>query len=436
MEKRTIGGFIATLRKANGMTQKQLAEKLCVSDKTVSRWERDECAPDLSLIPVIAEIFSITTDELLRGQRNNPDTAVPANAEAKSDLQRRRMLKDAKTKYRIRSLISVCVAVVGFIAALICNFGFLRAYIAFGIGAVFCVIAAIAQAVFTVSACAAVDSEDVEESLLTDYRMFLFSVCRNISIVILVLLAILLPMTMAGDAYWGIEFGSWLGYGLVFGALALILSLVCACLILLYLVRSGVLSLGQQAVTKTHLKLRCIAIFITVSLVLLLVQSILNAHSSSLFVSGTTFDSWEEFKTYMETPDNGYSYVEDGVYIGADALIPTEPVPEESIPAGEDNAVMEDEGSIIYYEPYQTEQVAAEDGTVLCEFTWKNQNVSTINYNFEHSEDGLPVTVYTYDDFRQVNVVLDDLVNPLFMVLYAANALLCTLFYIRKAKEV
>lgn len=51
MEKKTIGRFISTLRKANGMTQKELGEKLFVSDKTVSRWECDECAPDLSLIP-------------------------------------------------------------------------------------------------------------------------------------------------------------------------------------------------------------------------------------------------------------------------------------------------------------------------------------------------------------------------------------------------
>ena len=65
MEKKTIGQFIAILRKANGMTQKDLAEKLNVSDKAVSRWERDECAPDLSLIPVIAEIFQVTADELL-----------------------------------------------------------------------------------------------------------------------------------------------------------------------------------------------------------------------------------------------------------------------------------------------------------------------------------------------------------------------------------
>ena len=69
MEKKTIGKFISALRKANGMTQKELGEKLFVSDKTVSRWECDECTPELSLIPSIAEIFGITTDELLRGER-------------------------------------------------------------------------------------------------------------------------------------------------------------------------------------------------------------------------------------------------------------------------------------------------------------------------------------------------------------------------------
>ena len=73
MDKKTIGKFISALRRANGMTQKELGEKLYVSDKAISRWERDECLPELSLIPTIAEIFGITTDELLRGERKNPE---------------------------------------------------------------------------------------------------------------------------------------------------------------------------------------------------------------------------------------------------------------------------------------------------------------------------------------------------------------------------
>ncbi len=57
MEAKTMGSFLAALRKAAGMTQRELAERLHVSDKAVSRWERDECAPDLALLPVLAEIF-------------------------------------------------------------------------------------------------------------------------------------------------------------------------------------------------------------------------------------------------------------------------------------------------------------------------------------------------------------------------------------------
>ena len=80
MEKKTMGGFIAALRRAGGMTQRDLADRLNVSDKTVSRWERDDGAPDLSLIPVIAEIFGVTCDELLRGQRRSQDEAPPEDA--------------------------------------------------------------------------------------------------------------------------------------------------------------------------------------------------------------------------------------------------------------------------------------------------------------------------------------------------------------------
>ena len=71
MENKSIGKFIAILRKEKGMTQKELGNKLFVSDKTISRWEHDECTPELSLILKIAEIFEITADELLRGEKDN-----------------------------------------------------------------------------------------------------------------------------------------------------------------------------------------------------------------------------------------------------------------------------------------------------------------------------------------------------------------------------
>ena len=68
MEKQTFGSMIATLRKKHGMTQLELAERIGVTDKAVSKWERDLCFPDISSIPKLAEIFNITVDELMQGK--------------------------------------------------------------------------------------------------------------------------------------------------------------------------------------------------------------------------------------------------------------------------------------------------------------------------------------------------------------------------------
>lgn len=90
-----MGSFIATLRKANGMTQKDLAGKLNVSYKAVSRWERSENAPDLSLIPVITELFDVTADELLREEKRNNDKVIGAESdgEQKSSPKAHKQLK-------------------------------------------------------------------------------------------------------------------------------------------------------------------------------------------------------------------------------------------------------------------------------------------------------------------------------------------------------
>ena len=63
--EQTIGKRIMTLRKSRGMTQDQLAEKVGVSAQAVSKWENDISCPDISLLPKLAEIFSVTTDSLL-----------------------------------------------------------------------------------------------------------------------------------------------------------------------------------------------------------------------------------------------------------------------------------------------------------------------------------------------------------------------------------
>lgn len=66
MKKQTLGMMISSLRKEKGMTQLQLAEIMGVTDKAVSKWERDLSAPDVNSIPKLAETFGITVDELMQ----------------------------------------------------------------------------------------------------------------------------------------------------------------------------------------------------------------------------------------------------------------------------------------------------------------------------------------------------------------------------------
>ena len=73
MKKQTMGEMISTLSKENNMTQLQLAEKMGVTDKAVSKWERDLSCPDIDSIPRLAEIFGISTDELMQVKQRSKD---------------------------------------------------------------------------------------------------------------------------------------------------------------------------------------------------------------------------------------------------------------------------------------------------------------------------------------------------------------------------
>ena len=110
MEKNTIGSFLTALRKANGMTQKDLAERLNVSDKAVSRWERDESYPDITQIPIIADIFGITSDELLRGERGNTENAKSTKERTEKEIAH--FTRSVWFDFLIRTASALAVAIV------------------------------------------------------------------------------------------------------------------------------------------------------------------------------------------------------------------------------------------------------------------------------------------------------------------------------------
>ena len=74
--KQSIGEFLATLRRANGYTQQEVADKLGISNRTLSAWERGTALPDILLLPALAELYGVTTDEILRGERTESQKPV------------------------------------------------------------------------------------------------------------------------------------------------------------------------------------------------------------------------------------------------------------------------------------------------------------------------------------------------------------------------
>lgn len=68
MDQITIGRFIAKKRKEQSLTQEQLAERLGVSNKTVSKWETGKCMPDYSMINMLCEELKISVSELMDGE--------------------------------------------------------------------------------------------------------------------------------------------------------------------------------------------------------------------------------------------------------------------------------------------------------------------------------------------------------------------------------
>lgn len=70
MKNQTFGMMVASLRKEKEMTQSELAEKMGITDKAVSKWERDLSYPDVSSLPLLAKILDVSVDELMQGKQH------------------------------------------------------------------------------------------------------------------------------------------------------------------------------------------------------------------------------------------------------------------------------------------------------------------------------------------------------------------------------
>lgn len=118
MDAQTTGKFIGLLRKEKGMTQAALADKLNISNRTVSKWENGDGFPDITILPELAEILGVSVDELLKGKKGD-------NAVVFTEIKNRDNLDNFyQITYVISLFVAVFSALLGGITEIYCIWAF------------------------------------------------------------------------------------------------------------------------------------------------------------------------------------------------------------------------------------------------------------------------------------------------------------------------
>ncbi|MCI6771031.1 MAG: helix-turn-helix domain-containing protein [Oscillospiraceae bacterium] len=403
MEQKTIGKFIAVLRKSQGMTQKELAEKLGVSDKTVSHWEREESAPDISLIPVIAEIFSVTCDELLRGEKSSKQAEVSETynenkLSEKGEKQMKYLFEKALGRLKMKSIICIGIDAVGYVVSLIVTylvgmrFGTDIEYMGLLFAAVFYIVSLVLTGVFRFQFGVSVKNDDfaISKSYYQKANMVSFFTAGITAIVFCYTLPVCTRYYTTGEQFI---------HGSVYAAVCLaILAVVFA-----VLTAKGLLSSKDRTNKQKKLfSLRLIVAVVTVCI-----------------LAGTAV--WEI--SFISEPNyDDYGVTQVAVYDDIDEFIDlmTTPTPIPNYADEETQLDIEEKMSLGEY----TVTVDGEE----YRFEWKNGDVRF----FCQSDEGLPIDVSFVEDNRASieQGTMQDKVYIAGYVFYPSVVLIAFLIYV------
>lgn len=257
MAKKSIGEFLSALRKANGYTQQEVADKLGVSNRTLSSWETDRTVPDVLILPAIADLYGVTADEILRGERRG-EQRTEISDEAKRAVRKNRYGKFV-TKLFLFGLLAVMGSVLFAVGGTITVHTYYYNYDIAWVYILIITIGAACMAVFSalvfyyLHATACSEGIVLKEDLTEDNKSFLLNI-KNKAATFLGALA--LPLLICGiviglllilDPPKYIRLVQRLFFSCVFLAIALVL-IVCA--IVLYC--RNISKLGNEKQVQTH----------------------------------------------------------------------------------------------------------------------------------------------------------------------------------------
>ncbi len=427
MEKKSLGSFIAALRKEKGLTQKQLAEQLNVSDKTVSHWECDETSPDISLLSTLAETLGVTVDELLKGEKNPSE--APRNSYNHYERYQGKLnslfikvkngftgeLSERYRYFRILSLIGTviaCVVLFSLLLSVAFSAYFFHSSIPVGLiallGSLWTIVLSLgftlgARILFSKEI---VPSKETEESE-AEYIFKANKTCFNN----LFLLFCAFPLALAGID---------------------ILPVIANLLIVLAFVAAVRLTATVILMRKAYLKRNDRQMLLTKYISICLV-SIIGVCGAVLFVTEAFFYSTpkniifyspEEFKTYMETPKDKpeNAFMIDGVMMTT--VIPT------TVLTPDRN----DEAPSASTDEETTETIYGYYGEEIISFTWLNKEV----YDYAFNDDEGTFHVITYEakiKAKDKEILVDDGIPILLVLFSVADVVTCLALYKRKIKQ-
>lgn len=429
MEKKSLGKFIAILRKAKGLTQKELAELLNVSDKAVSRWERDESAPDITLIPVLAELFDVTCDELLRGERSSKESLkeTPEKREHRMNV----LINKSRHRFFAFSLISVGLTGLGFLFAIVCNSLLHMARLGFYCALGCFLVAGIAQAAVYFIFTGEIETDKIENKAYLEYKRQLRDTSLRIGYGIIIALAICLPLFQFGKVSFteymtqlteimgleydtgaggttdylssisiGIQPKTWLLYGSIYGATAAVL-----CGLSNFLVRYFDMKSCRFQVTEEDFSKECKNLLrglrYTGMLVIILVLTfgcsrLFQKLATNFFLEGTVHESYDDFTKCMET------------------------VPKDMWKGTADLRKQLDKYHRTLY---------GDQGELLCEYTLYNDSVIHIEYG---ANNKLPITTYTEEDYLLAKQKADDLMWIWSVIAVLESAIVFVMYFARR----
>lgn len=392
MPKQTLGEFISVLRKANGMTQKELAGRLNVSDKAVSRWENGDSYPDLMLIPVIADIFGVTADELLSGERKKEENILSENSEKNIGL----LLKHTLSAYKSKIIISLGIAFFGLALAGVINFSTLKSVLAFCLAVLMFTVSAVCHTFFSNQAFSAVNSFDESFNPVAKSKRKLKNRMILIYSVIFSFFLFCLPLAIRGGINYGLDFMSWVYPG------AAVTAIFCIILIIAnsaFILKSKKYSFSESIRHNAKLKIKIISVW-CFSVIFTLI-SMLVINNQMALVKGTEINNPDELYEFMK------NYKSDEII--------TETVDGSEL----ENQVFDFDGNILFTYPM-------------------NDHIVVINFNKHNDgktvESFFPCTVYTQDDWSKRGSIVDG-INAGFIAIYILEAVLPFIVYYRKRRK-